>query len=122
MGFLYSAIMQVAGMLLIITMYFVLGVHTYAFFTVIATVLKKRLGVAFGLTWIAIGAALLYNIVFNHFWATVIKPGGPKELKYNEQIRKEVKNRESRKAAKVNINENGTVDLAQNEDDRFDGL
>jgi len=49
--------------------------------------------------------------VFNHFWAMVIKPGGPKELKYNEQVRKDVKNRESRKAAKLAINDNGTDNL-----------
>jgi hypothetical protein len=33
----------------------------------------------------------------------VIKPGSPKDLILNEQIRKEVKNRENRKAAKVSI-------------------
>ena len=57
----------------------------------------------------AIGIAITYNIVFNHFWATVIRPGGPKEMAINEKIRLEVKNKESRKAAKVAINDNGTV-------------
>lgn len=33
----------------------------------------------------------------------IIKPGGPTDLQDNEVLRKEVKNRESRKAAKVNI-------------------
>jgi hypothetical protein len=42
--------------------------------------LKKRLGVTFGLIWIGIGLSLLYNIIFNHFMAMIIKPGGPKEL------------------------------------------
>jgi len=89
----------------------VLSLHVYGFFTVIALVLKKRLGVFFGLVWVSIGISLIYNIVFNHFWAMVIKPGGPKELKYNEQVRKDVKNRESRKAAKLAINDNGTDNL-----------
>ena len=106
--FIYSTCMQVLGMLLVLLTYFILALHTWAYFTVIATVLKKRLGVAFGLLWIAIGIAILYNIVFNHFWAMVIKPGSPKDLIYNETIRKEIKNRESRKAAKVAINDNGT--------------
>jgi hypothetical protein len=93
----------------------------YGFFAVIANVIKKRLGTFFGLVWIAIGISLLYNIVFNHFWATVIKPGGPKDLLFNEKIRLEVKNRESRKAAKTGINENGTENNEM-EDDRFEGL
>lgn len=84
MGFCYSMIMQILGMLLIVGMYAVLCLHVYGFFGIIATVIKKRLGVFFGLVWIGIGLSLLYNIVFNHFWATVIKPGGPKDLEYNE--------------------------------------
>lgn len=101
--------MQVLGMTLVLTTYVMLGLHIYGFFSVIAMVLKRRLGVFFGLTWVAIGIAITYNIVFNHFWATVIKPGGPKEMTYNEKIRKEVKNQENRKAAKVAINDNGTA-------------
>jgi len=40
----------------------------------------------------------------------------------NEKIRKEVKNQENRKAAKVAINDNGTVNSSAQEDDRFEGL
>jgi hypothetical protein len=109
-------------MLLIVLTYFVIVLHVVGFFQVIATVLKKRLGVFFGLIWVSIGISLLYNIVFNHFWAMVIKPGGPKDLKYNEKIRKEIKNRESRKEANVGINENGTENKEVIEDDRFEGL
>jgi len=122
MSFLYSLFMQVIGMVLICATYFMLSLHTFAFFKVIALVLKKRLGVVFGLTWISIGIALLYNIVFNNFWAIVIKPGGPKDLIANEKLRLEVKNRESRKAAKVAINSNGTENQTIQEDDRFEGL
>ena len=69
--------MQVLGMLLVLGTYMILTMHVYAYLTVIALVLKRRLGVFFGLVWIAIGISLLYNIVFNHFWATVVRPGGP---------------------------------------------
>ena len=109
-------------MLLVLGTYFILSMHVYAYLTVIAVVLKRRLGVIFGLTWVAIGIALLYNIVFNHFWATVIRPGGPQELRINEQVRKDVKNRENRKAAKVAINDNGTINNEIVEDDRYEGL
>jgi len=101
--------------------YVLLTLHVYGFFTVIANVIKKRLGVFFGLVWISIGISLLYNIVFNHFWAMIIKPGGPTDLQDNEVLRKEVKNRESRKAAKVNIDGRPGADQVV-EDDRFEGL
>ena len=57
----------------------------------------------------------------------VIKPGGPRELIENEQLRKETKNREGRKAAKVNVDEpqaaprKGTAE-AIIEDEKFTGL
>jgi len=77
MSFIYSTSMQILGMVLVLLTYIILGVHVYGYLAVIALVLKRRLGVFFGLTWVAIGIAILYNIVFNHFWATVIRPGGP---------------------------------------------
>jgi hypothetical protein len=58
-----------------------LAVHVYAYTEVILFVLKKRLGVTFGLIWVSIGIALLYNIVFNHLSATLIKAGSPLDLK-----------------------------------------
>ncbi len=39
------------------------------------------MGVGFGLVWIAIGLSLLYNIIYNHFFASVIKAGSPLDLK-----------------------------------------
>jgi len=61
--------------------YALLGLHVYGYFIVIMNVLKKRLGTTFGLIWVAIGLALLYNIIYNHFFATVIKAGSPQDLK-----------------------------------------
>ena len=122
--------MSILGILLCISTYILLSLHVYAYFTVIALVLKKRLGVFFGLVWVAIGLSLIYNIIFNHFWAMFLKPGSPKDLVNIEILRTEIKNRESRKAAKVAIDENqsvaprgsGTENNVFNEDDRFEGL
>jgi hypothetical protein len=54
--------------------------HTYIFLTVISKVLRKRLGVYFGMIWITIGVVITFNVVFNHMMAMVIKPGGPTDL------------------------------------------
>ena len=122
---MYSIVMRLLGLILSIATYVILSLHVYGFFQVIARVIKKRLGVFFGLVWISIGLSLLYNIVFNHFWAMVIKPGGPKELLENEQLREELKNRENRREAKVDIGgdapRKGTAEAIV-EDDRFEGL
>ena len=69
--------MQVIGTILCLATYILLCLNIYGFFKVIAQMLKKRLGVFFGLVWVAIGMSLVYNIVFNHFFAMVIKPGSP---------------------------------------------
>ena len=62
---------------LIITFYVLIGVHIYAYFTVVMPLLKDRLGTTLGLIWIVVGLSLMYNVVFNHFLAMIIKPGGP---------------------------------------------
>ena len=58
-----------------------MAVHLYAYTEVILFVLKKRLGVEFGLLWVGIGVAIAYNILYNHFFAMVVKPGSPSDLK-----------------------------------------
>lgn len=72
---------RVLGPLFVLGFYALLGLHVYSYFTVVLYVIKKRLGTVFGLIWVGIGLALVYNIAFNHFFATFIKPGGPKDLK-----------------------------------------
>jgi hypothetical protein len=47
---------------------------------VISKVLRRRLGVYFGMVWITIGVVITFNVVFNHMMAMVIKPGGPTDL------------------------------------------
>ena len=78
-------LMRLLGLFFILFFYLMLSVHLYAHFGVVLFVLKKRLGVLFGLIWVAIGAALFYNIIYNHFFAMIVKPGGPKDLKVSEK-------------------------------------
>ena len=120
----FSFSMRVLGLALSMGLYVLLGVHVYAFFGVIAVVLRKRLGVYFGLVWCSIGLALLYNIVFNHFFAMTIRPGGPSDLGRIEKLRKENKQREHRKAVKVALDEGTDAKTSRREveDDRFEGL
>ena len=69
------------GPLFVVGFYLLIAIHVYAYFNVVLLVLRKRLGVPFGLVWVGIGLTILYNICFNHFFATFIKPGGPQDLK-----------------------------------------
>ena len=69
---LFSYGMYVLGIILPISLCTLIIAHTYAFFTVVAPVIKKRLGTSFGLLWCAIGLSLLYNICFNYFLALII--------------------------------------------------
>ncbi len=73
--------MRIIGPIFVVSFYALMVVHVYSYFEVILVVLKKRLGTNFGLLWVAIGVAILYNIVFNHFFAMVIKPGSPSGLR-----------------------------------------
>lgn len=59
----------------------------------------------------AIGLNLLYNIIFNHVLACIIKPGGPKDLRTVENLRDVYKRRTNRKCVKEKL-----------EDDRFEGI
>jgi len=121
----FSIVMKVLGLGLACGLYGLVGLHVYAYFIVIAPVLKKRLGTHLGLTWCAIGLCLLYNIVFNHFFAMTVRPGNPTDLARVEGKRKQSKDREHRKAAKVNLGPeggHGDSDALEKEDDRFEGL
>ena len=75
---------RLLGPFFIIAFYCLIAVHLYAYFGVILFVLKKRLGTMFGMLWFGIGLVILYNIVYNHFLAAMIKPGGPQDLKVSE--------------------------------------
>jgi hypothetical protein len=78
-------------------LYTLIGAHAYAFFTIIARLILKRVGSAFGLVWIAIGISLVYNICYNHFLAMTVKPGNVNDLIMIEGLRKKIKKRANRK-------------------------
>ena len=69
--------MRILSPCLVIGLYGLIGLHIYAYFTVVTPLLKDRLGTTLGLMWIVVGLSLVYNVVFNHFLAMIIKPGGP---------------------------------------------
>ena len=74
-SFVYG--MRAFGWGLGIGLYALLYFHVHIYFSLICSVQKKRLGVTFSLVWVAIGLSLLYNIIWNHFLAMMIKPGSP---------------------------------------------
>ena len=111
------------GYVLSSALYGLLAIHCYAYFGVIAWIIKSRVGAEFGLVWTGIGLILLYNIVFNHVLAMVIRAGGPSDLVRVEKLRKELKQREHRKVPlKLNLDDQGEDAPAETEDDRFEGL
>jgi hypothetical protein len=73
--------MRLLGPIFILSFYALFSVHIYSYFEVILCVLRKRLGVGFGLLWVGIGVCIAYNIVYNHFFAMIVKPGSPADLK-----------------------------------------
>ena len=117
--------MRICGPIFILVFYLLLSVHVYAHFAVVLFVLKKRLGVMFGLLWVAIGASLFYNVIYNHCFAMVVKPGGPKDLKRIEGMRKEIKKREGKKGLKIADAKDSHQSSKGGdfvEDDRFEGM
>ena len=108
----FKHMLKVMGPALVIAVYFIVGLHLYAFLWFIMRVLPRRLGTEFAYVWASIGLILVYNIVYNHFLAVVVKPSGPADLRKIEVMRCEYKRRANRKSI-VNTLEKS---------DRFDGL
>jgi len=100
-----------------IALYSLIGAHFYTFIVLITPLLKRRLGTVLGLTWVATGLILVYNICYNHAMALMVKPGSPKDLQRIEKARMQLKQRAGRKKIK-SVNEPG--DFADN--DKFSGL
>ena len=105
--------MRLLGPCLVVGLYCIVVLHIYAYFTVITPLLKNRIGTNFGLIWIVVGLTLVYNIVFNHFYAVILKPGSPTDTKMIEKMRTEQKNRAYRK--EVDVTDKGGDEL-------FEGL
>ena len=110
-----SIFMRILGPVLVVSLYLLIALHVYAFFTIITPLLKKRLGTELGLTWIVVGLALLYNIVWNHSLAVILKPGSTYDLKQIEGMRNEQKQRAFRKSIEDDLDDDS-------KEDRFAGL
>ena len=96
---------------MVISLHGLIGLHVYSYFSYIIGPLKRRLGTAASLGWLAIGLTLLFNIIFNHTMAMVVKPGSPKDLRRVENLRDQLKRRTNRKSDKDAL-----------ENDRFEGI
>jgi len=72
------------SLLFILGLYALFCVHVYAFVVVICPLIKSRFGIKLGLLWIIVGLTIIYGIVFNHFWAMILKPGSSKDQKVIE--------------------------------------
>ena len=79
--------MRLLGPCLVVGLYVLVAMHVYAYFTVITPLLKNRIGTELGIVWIIVGLTLVYNIVFNHFYAVILKPGSPTDTKMIEKMR-----------------------------------
>jgi hypothetical protein len=108
----FRYVIMAFGPVLVGGLYGILSIHVYAFLWHIMKVLPKRLGVEFAYLWAAVGLILVYNIVYNHFLATIVKPGSPADLRQIQLMRCEYKKRANRKSI-VNQVDNS---------DRFEGL
>ena len=75
------------GPCFVIAIYYLLWRHTEVFLMVISKVLRKRLGIGFGMVWVAIGVVITFNVVFNHLMAMFIKPGGPTDLAVSSRFK-----------------------------------
>ena len=69
------------------SLYYLWYWHTHVFLTIICKVLRKRLGLTFGMIWIAIGVIITFNVIFNHLMCVFIKPGGPTDLAVSQRLK-----------------------------------
>ena len=71
--------MRILGPVLCIAVHSLILLQFYAYIKVISPLLHMRVGTPLGVTWMIVGLVLCYNTMYNHFFAMLIKPGGPKE-------------------------------------------
>eukprot|EP00356_Strombidium_inclinatum_P016245 CAMPEP_0170486962 /NCGR_PEP_ID=MMETSP0208-20121228/5852_1 /TAXON_ID=197538 /ORGANISM="Strombidium inclinatum, Strain S3" /LENGTH=306 /DNA_ID=CAMNT_0010761057 /DNA_START=35 /DNA_END=955 /DNA_ORIENTATION=+ len=117
--------MRLLGLALGYGIYILIGLHAYAFFKVVAPIMPLRLGGPFSCLWSALGLIILFNTVFNHFFAMIIKPSGPEDLIRIEKLRLESKQRAHRKEVNINLKDHPDVDKEMDRLDnqeKFEGL
>jgi len=90
-------VVRIIGPCFLIGFYYIIYLHADAYLFSIMPVMKRRLGLPFSLLWTACGTIIGFNVIFNHFMASVIKAHGPTDLIKIEKLRLYYKQREGRK-------------------------
>ena len=83
---LCGLLMRIAGPAFVLGFYYLMLYHTWVFLTIIATVLRSRVGTNFAVVWTLIGIVITYNVVWNHMLAMCLKPGSPKDLVVSHRL------------------------------------
>ena len=102
--------MWVLGLSLVCGLYFLVGLHFETYIRIISPLLKKRFGTELGLIWTVVGLVIVYNIVYNHFFAMILKPGSPSDLRKVESMRQTQKNRAHRKSVEASLDNDSKYD------------
>lgn len=76
---------------MVLALWCLIALHFFAFIGLFFPLLVLRLGTNFALIWTSIGLVLLFNIMYNHTLAMIVKPGSPKDLRYIENLRNQDK-------------------------------
>ena len=95
--FLIAISVRIMGPCFLVGFYYIIYLHADAYLFNIMPVIKRRLGLPFSLLWTAVGAIIGFNVIFNHFMASVIKAHGPTDLIQIERLRLYYKQRKGRK-------------------------
>lgn len=109
----YKYLWLILGPIMVFGLYLLLGLHVYTCFVYLFALLGKRIGSWQSICWEAIGLVILYNIIYNHILATIVKPNGPRDLRKVEKLREIYKQRVGRKF--INLEDKTT-------EDRFEGV
>ena len=82
-------VMKLFGTCLCIALWVLMLLQLYVTTVILSPLIHKRFGTELGLLWMMVGLVLLYNTLYNHFLAMIIRPGNVKDLKMIEGMRKE---------------------------------
>lgn len=77
---IFRICLRILGPCLVASYYWLIGYHTWVFLTIIAPVLRKRVGELFATVWTLVGIIIAFNQIWNHVLAMCLKPGSPKDL------------------------------------------
>lgn len=78
--------LKIIGPVMVISLWVILLAHVYAYIVIIVPMLIKKIGL-WTVGWMGIGLILVYNILWNHVLASIVKPGSPVDLRKIETLR-----------------------------------